>query len=123
MAGNRKELNESEILKFVDAYIDSFIVWDIILYYFHNPTAAETVSSLAFRLGRADHDIRTCLCNLVDKKVLASDGGVYEYAPSPELAVRIENFNKALTVSTLRLEILSQVLSRGNIKQSRPHKS
>jgi hypothetical protein len=113
MAGNKKELNESEILKFVDAYIDSFIVWDTILYFFNNPSAAETVSSLSNRLGRANHDVKSCLRDLVKKDILmANDGGEYTYAPSPEMASCIDDFDKALAFSKLRLSILSQVLSK-----------
>jgi DNA-binding IclR family transcriptional regulator len=120
MTGNGQDLNEAEILKFVDAYIDSFIVWDIILYYFHNPTATETVASLAYRLGRPDQDTRQCLTKLVDKKVLlANDGGEYKYKPAPEVAKCIDTFNRALAVSTLRLAILSQVLSRSNLRPTK----
>jgi hypothetical protein len=120
MAGNEKELNESEILKFVDAYIDSFIVWDAILYFFHNPSSAETVSSLANRLGRADHDVKSCLRDLVKKDILtANDGGEYTYAPSPEIASCIDDFDKALAFSKLRLAILSQVLSKGAARPTR----
>lgn len=120
MADNEKDLDESEILCFVEKYIDSFIVWDIVLYYFHNQSAAETISSLAYRLGRADHDIKACLCDLVDREILtANDGGEYVYTPSSELDERINNFNKALSYSNLRLAILSQVLSKGKMRPSK----
>ncbi len=114
MAGNGKDLNESEILKFVDTYIDSFIVWDIILFYYHNPSAVESVPSLASRLGRSDKDIRASVVDLVKRDVLtAGDGGTYVYSPAPEIASSIKSFNSALSVSSMRLTILSQVLSKG----------
>ncbi len=117
MAGNGKELNESEILKFVDAYIDSFIVWDIILFYYHNPSAVESVASLASRLGRSDKDIRANVLNLVKRDILTSgEGGTYVYSPAPEVASRIKSFNSALSVSSMRLTILSQVLSKGKAR-------
>lgn len=117
MAGNGKDLNESEILKFVDAYIDSFIVWDIILFYYHNPSAIESIASLASRLGRSDKDIRASVVNLVNRDILtAGDSGTYLYSPSPEVASRIKSFNSALSVSSMRLTILSQVLSKGKTR-------
>jgi hypothetical protein len=121
MAGDGKDINESEVLKFVDAYIDSFIVWDIILFYYHNPTAVESVSSLATRLGRIDKDVKSSVNDLVKRDILtANDGGTYLFSPAPELASGIEGFCEALSVSSLRLAILSQVLSKG---KARPWKN
>jgi hypothetical protein len=117
MAGNEKDFNETEILEFVDAYIDSFIVWDIILFYHHNPDATESIASLANRLGRADTDVKGCVGDLVKRDVLtANDGGTYLFSPKPEVALNIRNFCEALNVSSLRLAILSQVLSKGRMK-------
>ncbi len=117
MSGNGKELSEAEILKFVDAYIDSFIVWDIVLFYYHNPSAVENAASLASRLGRADKDVKASLADLVKRNVLAAgDGGTFLYSPAPEIATRIKCFNNALSVSSMRLTILSQVLSKGKVR-------
>ncbi len=117
MTGYGKDLIEAEIKAFVDEYVDSFISWDIILFYYHNPDALEKASSLAGRLGRVDKDIKGGLVHLVDKKVLTvTDGDTYSFTPDPRLAEQIKNFNDALAVASLRLAILSQVLSKGKAR-------
>jgi len=117
MTGNGKYINETDIEKFVDEYIDSFIVWDLLLFYFNNPLAVESVSSLANCLGRVDRDVKTCVNSLVKREVLkAADGGTFIYSPSPETAERIKCFNDALAIANLRLTILSQVLSKRKVR-------
>jgi len=98
---------------FVDEYIDSFVGWDILLFFHRNPDAVETASSLAKRLGRGEPDVKEEINRLVKKGVLTpADGGTFHHAPDPQLASRIRSFNAALAEAPSRMTILSQGLGK-----------
>ncbi len=113
MQNNGHNHDPNGVHGFVDEYIDSFLSWDIIMYYHRNTSAIETPDSLASRLGRNRRDVEAEIRKLVRKGVLTpADGGTFRHAPAPELARQIEAFNEALSVSSSRMIILSQVLGK-----------
>lgn len=103
-----------EIKKFVDDYVDSFVCWDLVLFYHGNPGARDDVRGLASRLGRKESDIEVEVKRLCDKKILReADADIFEYAPSPEIAERIGKFAAALESTDMRLLALLHVLDKG----------
>lgn len=113
MQHNGNNHDPDNVHMFVDEYIDSFISWDILLYFHRNSSAVETPASLANRLGRNQSDVEAEIDKLVKKDVLTrADGGTFRHAPAPELSSRIQAFSDALTVASSRMTILSQVLGK-----------
>lgn len=107
----------SEVHKFVEEYVDSFICWDILLFFYNNPGALETSDSLSNRLGRNESDVSTGLAILTKKGVLLSAaGGAYQSNPDPQFQARVKAFNDALAIAPTRLSILNQVLSKGRMR-------
>lgn len=105
--------SNSDVYCFVDEFIDSFVSWDILLYFHSHADAIETTASLASRLGRNESDVQAEIDNMLDKGVLSpASGGTVRHDPTPELAGRIKDFNDALAVASTRMEILTQVLGK-----------
>jgi hypothetical protein len=111
------EQYSGDVYRFVDEYIDSFISWDILIYFHRKPGAIETSASLASRLGRNESDVEPEVDRLIKKGVLtAASGGTVKHDPTPELAERIAEFNEALLVASTRMTILGQVLGKRSSK-------
>ena len=106
-------LSPEEIKKFVDNYVDSFVCWDLILFYHGNPGARDDVKGLASRLGRKEKDIERGVKSLCEKKILReADADTFEYAPLPEIAEQIGQFTTILESTDLRLLALLHVLDK-----------
>ena len=106
-----------DVLRFVNEYVDSFISWDILIFFHHNPSAIETSRSLSGRLGRRLEDTKDGLTFLCEKCVLRTeDNETYEFKPEDQLANQIIAFCDALEQRDTRLKILSKVLSKGKVR-------
>ena len=104
---------------FVDEFIDSFITWDLILFFYENPFTMGTPSSIAMSIGRLDSDVLPYLEKLVEKNVIMretrvqdSAETVFSYTPNKEFEARVEEFRKALKDRASRLMIVSKVLQK-----------
>jgi hypothetical protein len=107
----------AEVHKFVEEYVDSFISWDILLFFYNNPGALESSESLSNRLGRNEKDVSAGLRALATKGVLLSaTKGIYQSNPDPQFQARVKAFNDALSIAPTRLSILNQVLSKGRTR-------
>lgn len=112
--------NNGDVHKFVEEYVDSFISWDILLFFHNNPGALESCESLSNRLGRNEDDVSVGLDVLANKGVLLTAGkGVYQSNPDPQFLNRVKAFSDALCVASTRLSILNQVLSKGRMRYER----
>jgi len=107
------------VSEFVDEYVDSFITWDLVLFFYENPFTMGTPSSIAMSIGRLDSDVLPYLEKLVEKKVLSreehvqdSAEAVYSYIPDKDFERRVEQFQKALKDRASRLMIVSKVLQK-----------
>lgn len=108
---------DGEVHKFVEEYVDSFISWDILLFFYNNPGALESSSSLSNRLGRNEKDVTAGLSTLSKKGVLLQvDKGVFQSNPDPQFLNRVREFSEALSVASTRLSILNLVLSKGRMR-------
>jgi predicted transcriptional regulator len=110
---------DPRVERFVEEYVDSFITWDLILFFHENPYAVGTPSSIALSIGRLGSDIESYLDRLVEKGVLAreedsGEGGeaVYSYRPKPEFEKMVMEFKRALKDRASRLIIVSKVLQK-----------
>jgi hypothetical protein len=102
--------------EFLDNYIDSFIAWDLIVFFHTNSGVIDTPSGLAARLGRHEDEVKRALEQLCQKGVLGKkhkDATLYFYTPSEEIKKDIDHFVRSLDNRSFRLQILSALLRRG----------
>lgn len=110
---------DPRVEKFVEEYVDSFITWDLILFFHENPYTVGTPSSIALSIGRLGSDIEPHLERLAEKGVLTreersgEDGeAIYSYKPNPEFEKMVMEFKRALRDRASRLIIVSKVLQK-----------
>lgn len=104
---------------FVDEFIDSFITWDLVLFFHENPYTLGSASSIAMSIGRLGADIEPFLEKLAQKGVLSheyrpGDGAepIYAYKPQHEFEKMVTDFKRALKDRASRLIIVSKVLQK-----------
>jgi len=61
------------VKSFVERYIDSFIAWDLALFFRDNPYAVGSADSLAPSIGRGGSDLQLHLEKLADQGVLSRE--------------------------------------------------
>jgi predicted transcriptional regulator len=110
---------DPQVSRFVDEYVDSFITWDLILFFHENPYTVGSSSSIAMSIGRLGSDIEPYLERLADRGVLtrefrSGEGGetIYAYKPEPDFERMVMEFKKALKDRASRLIIVSKVLQK-----------
>lgn len=110
---------DPQISVFVEEYIDSFISWDLILFFHENPYTVGSPTSIAMSIGRLGSDIEPYLEKLADKRVLVrelrtGDGSetIYAYRPEPDFERMVIEFKRALKDRASRLIIVSKVLQK-----------
>ncbi len=100
--------------KFIESYVDSFVKWDLITYFYSNSGVSDTAHSLAIHLGRKESDVEKSLNELVEKNLVTEikeDGkSIYQYTPPAEVSKMVENFVKSLEIREERLLILAKLL-------------
>ncbi len=110
---------DPNVSSFVEEYIDSFITWDLILFFYENPFTVGSPSSIAMSIGRLDSDVLPYLEMLVAKEILSSElqvrespETIFSYVPDKGFETRVEEFKKALKDRASRLMIVSKVLQK-----------
>lgn len=108
---------EPDVEEFVQGTIDSFVTWDVIVFFHDWQGFAGDAAAVAKHLGRAEPEVAQSLARLAERNILrrtAADGvDVYSYSPDPELATQIENFAAALDQREKRLALLAGLLRKG----------
>lgn len=103
--------------KFIEKHVNSFIKWDLLVFFHENPGAADTATSLANRLGRRPEDVRKALDEFGEGGILTTQADdpnvIYQYQPSPKIQPLIEAFIKSLDSREKRLQILTKLLRLG----------
>lgn len=110
-----RSIFDAEMREFIEQYIDSFLAWDLVVFFFSNPQIVETVPGLALRLGRKAQEVKEAISKLADKGivVMASiDPATYRYNPSEEQKKLIERFVTQTADQIFRLQVLSLVMER-----------
>lgn len=102
--------------QFIEEYLDSFVSWDLILFFHHNPGVVDGAFGLAARLGRSVENVEEALEKLEAKGVVkkkGEDSVVYFYTPDESFEEKVKLFDQALENRFLRLKILSFLLKKG----------
>lgn len=106
-----------EIKNFVERFVDSFVSWDLIVFFHLNSGTIDTCKGLSSRLGRKESEVKNSLEELCEKGLLRKRVGggkeVYFYSPPPHLKDVVDKFVKNLEDRSFRLRILSYLLKKG----------
>lgn len=101
---------DSEIDRFVEAYVTSFLTWDILVHFYRNEQDGFAADDLAPLLGRKAGDVEQALRELSEKDLLQRDHAVYRFCAAGELRDSVRKFVQALHDRETRLTILTRVL-------------
>jgi len=113
--GLQTDLDE-DMKNFIDAYIPSFIAWDLIVFFEANPEIRSTAANLSTYLGRLEADVEKEIRALVERGILKEERGeriLYSYCPPTPLREKIREFVSMLEIREKRLLILSLLLQKG----------
>ena len=99
------------VTRFVEHHVRSLLAWDIIVFFYRNPTAVLDASGLASRLGRRVEEVEPEVDDLCDGGVLNCTGGLIRYDPTPERRDEVRQFVEACQDRGRRLALIAQVLS------------
>jgi hypothetical protein len=109
-----------EVKEFVEGYVDSFVEWDLIVFFYSNPQIKADIPTLAARLGREEKTVRPAVKSLTAKGILREGAkGTFEYHPSGSTAIQIEKFVSALETTEGRLSVLLCVLEKISKRRKR----
>lgn len=101
---------------FVDSHVDSFVTWDLLLFFHFNPDVADTAEGLAGRLGRPASEVALALERFCgDGWVLRCEGGggqSYRLALSDEMKQNLARFARAQEDRELRLGLIRSILQK-----------
>jgi predicted transcriptional regulator len=110
---------DPEVSFFVDEFVDSFITWDLILFFSENPYTVGSPESIAMSIGRLGSDIEPFLNKLTEKGILTYEyrpgngaESIYAYSPQPEFEKMVSEFKRVLKDRASRLIIVSKVLQK-----------
>lgn len=81
---------DPEVLAFLKTTVNSFIKWDLVIFFFENPHTTDTVENIARYIGRDAQVIKPDLEDLVIANVIdqASDGDLTVYTLTKDARVR-----------------------------------
>lgn len=103
-----------KLIQFIDSYISSFVVWDLIVFYHQNPGVIATLPELVSCLGRKIEDVAQGVEELKNKGVIKPAAqSSYIFDPAPELREDIDHFVRLLEDRNVRLQILTSLLKKG----------
>ncbi|MCU0607339.1 MAG: hypothetical protein MUF78_07970 [Candidatus Edwardsbacteria bacterium] len=100
---------------FIQEHIDSFIKWDMLVYFSRQPDAVETIDGLSRLTGKGRTDIDTPLAELVASGVLHNERGVgessrYSVAPGFRHRTILEKINAEMNDRGARLKLLTMTM-------------
>ncbi len=105
------------VKSFVESYVNSFVAWDLVLFFRDNPYAVGSPESLAQSIGRRGTDLQLQLERLAGAGILSRENPsrhdaepVYSYHPPDSYREALEEFRSALRDRGARLLIVSWVL-------------
>lgn len=106
-----------DVMEFVDRYLDTFVTWDVLVYFHENPGIEKKISAIALDIGRRITSLQPSLTALAEQGLLASevepgDEPSYRYAPTSEFKSGMDRFIEATRDRTNRLAFVSKVLQK-----------
>jgi len=108
-------VSDIELNSFIQDHIDSFVKWDVLVYYSRSPGAVETVDMLSRLTGKDREEIKSSLDELVSSGVLSAAGGgvdpvCYSVAPGFRHRSILEKVNAEMLDRGARLKLLTMTM-------------
>jgi hypothetical protein len=108
-------VSDNELNSFIQDHIDSFVKWDILVYFSRVPDTVETIDSLSRLTGKTPSDIELPLEELVTSGVLRSARAgaapaTFSVAPSFRHRTILEKVNTEMLDRSARLKLLTMTM-------------
>lgn len=108
---------DPELLGFLNQYVDSFIKWDLMRFFFNNPHTIDTVDNIARYAGRNQEIVGQELEELALRGLLEETRMgtlvVYALAADPEIREQLNRFIRASEDRQFRIRAIYHVIKGG----------
>jgi predicted transcriptional regulator of viral defense system len=105
---------DPDLLKFIRRYVDSFIKWDLLLFFHKNPHTIDTVENIARYAGRDPESVRLEILELANRGILEEtemgDMVIYALNSSPEIQAQLQRFVTASKDQQFRVRATYHVI-------------
>ncbi len=102
----RAAASDQEAFAFLEAYVDSFVKWDVLHYFYYHPNLISTAETVAQAIARALDDVTRALTELAEQGVLQAsflgEGEVYALSQDPQIMAGLRAFIEAATRDDFR---------------------
>lgn len=107
---------DPDLLSFLNTYVDTFIKWELLLFFHQNPGAFDTAEGIARYLGRERGDVQIALevlkaQGLLDEVVVGSML-VYVLKPNTELREKVQKFVEATNDREFRRKVVYHLIRK-----------
>jgi hypothetical protein len=105
---------DPEVLEFLKTTVNSFIKWDLVIFFFENPHTTDTIDNVARYIGRDAAVIKTDLEELVRSGVLEQHTNgtltVYSLTKDTEIREKIKHFVSASDDRQFRVKAIYHLI-------------
>ncbi len=105
---------DPQLLQFVKKYVDSFIKWDLLLFFHKNPHTIDTVENIARYAGRDQKIVERELSELAARGMLREtkmgDMVIYALNTSPKIQEQLMRFVEASDDQQFRIRATYHVI-------------
>jgi hypothetical protein len=105
---------DADLLRFLREQVNTFVKWDLINFFHHNPHAADTAENIARYIGRDVPNIADELVELAKKNVLkareVSGKTIFSLAPDQATRNMIDRFVGACDDRMFRMQAIYRVI-------------
>jgi hypothetical protein len=105
---------DPEVLEFLKTTVNSFIKWDLVIFFFENPHTTDTIENIARYIGRDATVIKTDLEDLVKSGVLEQHASgtltVYALTKDEQIREKIKHFVSASDDRQFRVKAIYHLI-------------
>ncbi len=105
---------DPEVLEFLKTTVNSFVKWDLVIFFYDNPHTTDTADSIARYIGRDANVIQDDLADLVRSGVLevhtTGNMTVYSLTKDPQVRERIKHFVSASDDRQFRVKAIYHLI-------------
>ena len=101
---------DPEVLDFLKTTVNSFVKWDLVIFFYDNPHTTDTADSIARYIGRDDYVIEDDLTGLVESGILQRKLTVYSLTKDPQVRERIKHFVSASDDRQFRVKAIYHLI-------------
>jgi DNA-binding MarR family transcriptional regulator len=105
---------DPEVLEFLKTAVNTFVKWDLVLFFYENPNTTDAAANIARYIGRDAASIQAELDELVNVGVLqrefAADLAVYSLTSDAQVRERIRQFASASDDRQFRVKAIYHLI-------------